>query len=250
MNRIILYLFLALFIMSSCGGNQQKSNFSDDKSSLDDYVQLFKSNSLEGWTGDTTYWRVDGDVLIGETSDEKPKLEYNTFLIWDNGEFSDFDFVVDYVISEKGNSGVNYRSELIPDREYGLKGYQADIDGANTYTGQNYEEMNRTIIAFQGESVSILDSEDGVSEGNIWTAREVVDKNEQLVVKDILNEGWNELRIIAKDNTLQHFINGQLVSEVVDHDKNNFKNKGLLGFQIHTGPPMQVKFKNARIKSL
>src|SRR5690606_26207483 len=114
--RIIMYVFLALFFMFSCGGNQQESNSSDEKSSLNDYVQLFKSNSLEGWTGDTTYWRVDGDVLIGETSDEKPKLEHNTFLIWGNDEFSDFDFVVDYVISEKGNSGVNYRSELIPDR--------------------------------------------------------------------------------------------------------------------------------------
>ncbi|MEJ0102715.1 MAG: hypothetical protein WDO19_09240 [Bacteroidota bacterium] len=32
-----------------------------------------------------------------------------------------------------------------------MKGYQADIDGANTYTGQNYEERGRGFLAMRGQ---------------------------------------------------------------------------------------------------
>lgn len=47
-------------------------------------------------------------------------------------------------ITKAGNSGIIYRSEELKDLPHALKGYQADIDGANRYTGQNYEERGRT----------------------------------------------------------------------------------------------------------
>ncbi len=32
-----------------------------------------------------------------------------------------------------------------------MRGYQADIDGRNQYTGQNYEEKGRTFLALRGQ---------------------------------------------------------------------------------------------------
>jgi len=47
---------------------------------------------------------------------------------------------------------------------------------------------------------------------------------------------------------LQHFINGVLMSDVTDNDTVNGKTKGLLGVQVHVGPPMKVEYKDIRIK--
>src|SRR5699024_7817416 len=160
---------------TSGGGDNDKAteNAPDQEEALTDYIELFQENSLEGWQGDASYWKMEEGVLTGETNESNQPLQYNTFLIWEEQEFDDFDFIVEYQISKEGNSGVNYRSDHVPDRKHALRGYQADIDGANHYTGQNYEEMKRTTLAYRGESVIIPASDQGVSEGNAWNPREV-----------------------------------------------------------------------------
>jgi hypothetical protein len=58
---------------------------------------------------------------------------------------------VEYRVSEKGNSGINCRSEAVDGQSFALRGYQADIDGADKYTGQDYEERGRTFLALRGD---------------------------------------------------------------------------------------------------
>jgi hypothetical protein len=53
---------------------------------------------------------------------------------------------------------------------------------------------------------------------------------------------------VVKGNRLQHYINGVLMSDVTDKDSVYGKSKGLLGVQVHVGPPMKVEYKNIRIK--
>lgn len=256
--RIYLIKLAVFLLITGCQGKTSErgnnegvtENVPDQEETLNDYIELFQENSLEGWQGDTSYWRMEGGVLTGETNESTPPLQYNTFLIWDGQELGDFDFIVEYQISKEGNSGVNYRSDHVPDREYALRGYQADIDGANHYTGQNYEEMKRTTLAYRGESVIIPASEEGASEGNAWDSREVLTKDDDGALKANIRPEWNELRIIAKGNKLQHFINGELMAQVVDEDSEHSMSKGWLGFQIHTGPPMKVQFRKARVKTL
>ena len=60
---------------------------------------------------------------------------------------------------------------------------------------------------------------------------------------------WNEIRIVAKGNSLRHFINGNLMSDVTDNDGKQRKLKGLIGFQVHAGPPMKVEYRKIRIKN-
>jgi hypothetical protein len=53
---------------------------------------------------------------------------------------------------------------------------------------------------------------------------------------------------VAKGNRLQHYINGVLISDVIDNDPINAKSAGLIGVQVHVGPPMKVEYRNIMLK--
>ena len=56
-------------------------------------------------------------------------VKQNTFIIWRGGVTRDFELKVEYRISARGNSGINYRSSEVPGQMFALRGYQADPDG-------------------------------------------------------------------------------------------------------------------------
>lgn len=255
-------LATAVLVNVSCTQQQTNETTADttqvaQEVKAGDFVSIFDGQSLNGWEGDTSYWRVENGVITGEITPAKP-LEKNSFLIWKDGQPGDFEFKASFRISESGNSGVNYRSEKVADVPFALKGYQADIDGKNNYTGQNYEERKRTTLAYRGENATINtqpNANDPASfkanlKNNAWLSREVTGSlGTADELKTHIKPGdWNEIHIVAKGNKLQHFINGVLMSEVLDNDAANRSDKGFLGLQIHTGPPMKVEYKNISIK--
>jgi hypothetical protein len=245
-------LTLSLITMLTCGSYtlivaQPKGEF----------VQLFDGKTLKGWKGDTNYWRVEDGCLVGEIKPDK-LLKTNSFIIWQGGEPSDFELIVEVRITNAGNSGINYRSSQLTDVPYALMGYQADIDGKNNYTGQNYEERGRTTLAYRGQKTVIDPLEkpgatlrDNVK-NNAWSGLKVVESlgNIDSLKSHIKSEDWNEVHLIIKGNRLQHFVNGVLMSDVTDNDTANRKMKGLIGVQVHVGPPMKVEYRNIRLKQL
>ena len=118
------------------------------------FVSIFDGKSLSGWEGDSTYWRVEDGNIVGEITPETI-LDANSFLIWQGGEPADFELKLEVNITKDGNSGINYRSERFTELPFALRGYQADIDGNNAYTGQNYEERKRTTLAYIGQKTTI-----------------------------------------------------------------------------------------------
>ncbi len=218
------------------------------------YTELFDGVSLKGWYGDTALWRVSDSAIVGEIKPGK-ELKRNSFIIWQGGKVRDFELIVTYRVSKKGNSGFNYRSEAVADLPFALRGYQADIDGANRYTGQNYEELGRTILAFPGQKVRLPPVQGELAEhakGNVWTASQQIASlgNLDSLKRFIKDDEWNELRVVAKGNRLQHYINGVLICDVTDDDTHNRKMEGLLGFQVHVGPPMMIAVKRIRLREL
>ena len=207
----------------------------------DGFVKIFDGKTLNGWDADTSFWRVENGVIVGQVLPGKP-IKTNTFLIWKEGQPADFEFKAEYRISPEGNSGVQYRSEELKDIRYALKGYQADIDGADQYTGQNYEERGRGFLAMRGQKVVLKANEKPVITGSVGNS----DSLKALIKKD----DWNEIHIIAKGNKMQHFINGVLMSEAVDEDSANSKSSGLLGMQVHVMPKMKVEYRNILLKKL
>jgi hypothetical protein len=61
---------------------------------------------------------------------------------------------------------------------------------------------------------------------------------------------WHSMTIIARGNTFVHILDGRVMSVAVDDDAANFRKSGLIGLQVHQGPPMTVNLKNIRIREL
>jgi hypothetical protein len=221
------------------------------------FVSIFDGKSLNGWEGDSTYWRVENGSIVGEIT-PATLLKRNSFLIWRGGTPEDFELTLEFKISQAGNSGINYRSEELKDIPYAVKGYQLDIDGANSYTGQNYEERGRATLAYRGQITAIKAQTEGNTKetmqskikNNAWTDLRVTGSlgESDALLQKIKSEDWNTCRLVAKGNRLKHYINGILMSDVTDNDQVNGKAKGVLGIQVHVGPPMKVEYRKIMIK--
>jgi hypothetical protein len=203
------------------------------------FVAIFNGKDLTGWSGDADHWAVEDGALTGSNTADKP-LKHNSFLIWERGKPADFELRFRYKIVG-GNSGVQYRSKVVDAKEYVVNGYQADIDSSPRFTGMNYEEGGRTFLAQRGQRVTI-------ASGGAKAAESIGDAAE--LQKKVRSEDWNDYVIIARGTRLQHFVNGILMSEVVDEQPDKASASGVLAVQLHSGPPMKVLLKDIRLKEL
>ncbi|MEJ6979384.1 DUF1080 domain-containing protein [Pedobacter sp. P351] len=238
MNIFRFLLSVIILAAFACSSTKQLSG----------YKAIFDGKTLNGWEGDPKYWRVENGVLIGEITPETI-LKQNTFLIYTKAQPADFELKTDYKISAKGNSGVNYRSVRIDSIPFALKGYQADLDGKDKYnlgyprhTGQNYEERGRQFLAVRGQKTVIETGKAPVVVDSTGSRSELL--------KAINYDGWNTLHIVVKGNSIKHYINDVLMSEVTDNDLSNRKMQGLIGVQVHVGPPMKIEYRNFLLKEI
>jgi hypothetical protein len=204
------------------------------------FVSMFDGKTLHGWEGDPKYWRAEDGEIVGEIT-PATIIKVNTFLIWRGGEPGDFELKCEYRISPKGNSGINYRSTRVDTLPYALKGYQYNL-GYPKYSGQNYEERGRQFLAPRGQRTTIETGQKPVVNDSLGS--------KQTLLKSIKYDDWNEIDLVVKGNNMKHYINGTLMSEVTDNDLVNRKMKGLIGVQVHVGPPMKIEYRNFRIKQL
>jgi hypothetical protein len=204
-----------------------------------EFITIFDGKNFNGWKADTSVWHIENGCFVGEVTPSK-QIQTNSFLIYTKSQAGDFEFKAQFIISNGGNSGVNYRSEELADIPYALKGYQADIDGENVYTGQNYEERGRGFLAMRGQNAVINNSTDPFIIKSIGNSDSLKSK--------IIVDDWNEIHLIVKGNNMKHYINGILMSETTDNDSSNSKLSGLIGLQVHVSKQMKVAYKNIQIK--
>ena len=230
------------------------------------FRQIFNGTNLDGWDGDPTFWRVENGVIVAETTAEKP-ITQNSFLIWRGGRTADFDLKVEFRI-HGGNTGVQYRSQQLPEGgvdnigKWVLAGYQADIDYANQYSGMLYEERARAFLAPRGQFNYVGANQPPATArgaappapapGTAFGVRgqiAALNSTDALRAK-IKQNDWNQFQVIARGNVLIHVLNGHVTALFVDDDPVARAMDGLLGLQVHTGPPMKVEFRNIWIKQL
>ena len=207
------------------------------------FKPIFNGKTLDDWTGDPKYWRVENGTLVGEVTPET-LLKSNTFIIWRGGAPKDFELKADYRITSGGNSGINYRSVVVPDKvvpehRFAMRGYQADIDGRNRYTGQNYEEKGRLFLAVRGQMTHVVGGRKPIVLSSLGEAQDLA---------AFITSDWNSYHLIARGNVLVHILNGHMMSVVIDDDAPNRTFEGLIGVQVHVGPPMKVEYRNLRLK--
>lgn len=253
MNLASLFQVLSgiLLAFSTCYADAQALYKTDTS-----FVFPFNGKNLENWTGDRKYWRVSDGCIVGEVLPGQ-ELTHNSFLVWDGPMPGDFELWLDFRITATGNSGINYRSQLVEGIAFAIKGYQADIDGADQFTGQVYEERGRTTLAYRWERVRIRSLADSSSfqqfiRDNHWLNRDLLGSpgKQRLSTVHAATGQWCRYHIIVKGNHIRHYVNDELVSEVIDEDTLLGTRTGKLGVQVHVGPPMTVWFRHIRIKPL
>jgi putative heme-binding domain-containing protein len=163
---------------------------------------------------DLTGW--DGDPKLwrvenGEIVGKSPGIKRNEFL---KSQMVAEDFRLKIkvkLVPNKENSGIQFRSEALPDGE--MKGPQADV-GAGWW-GKLYEESGRGLLSKKsGEEYVKVDD-------------------------------WNEYEILAVGSKVRTWINGKLC---VDLDDAKISRRGIFGLQIHSGGPMEVRFRDFRLE--
>jgi hypothetical protein len=209
------------------------------------FKSIFDGKTLNGWEGDHKYWRVTDGVMTGEITPETI-IKSNTFIIWRGGEPGDFELKLDYRITSEGNSGINYRSVVVPDKttpgnKFALRGYQCDIDGQNRYTGNNYEEKGRLFLAVRGQVTRVTGKRTPIVLSSLGPDKDLA---------ALIGTDWNSVHLVCRGNVLMHHVNGRLMSMVIDDDAAGRTMQGLIGVQVHVGGPMKVEYRNWRLKNL
>ncbi len=197
------------------------------------FISMFNGKDLTGWEGKEGWWYVEDGAITSQSTPEKPCTKCN-YLIWQGGKPGDFELRLKYRIAG-GNSGIQFRSQMRPD--WDTYGYQADIDAAGQWAGALFEHA-RGGIAMRGQRVV-------VDENGKKQVTSLGDPAE--LIKHIKKEDWNEYCIIARGSEITLAINGVVMSQAVDHEKGKAARDGIIGLQVHPGPPMKIQFKDLRI---
>jgi hypothetical protein len=205
---------------------------------------LFNGKDLTGWEGNPDLWSVQDGVITGKTTVEKPAAG-NTFLIWKDGEVSDFEITFKYKMTPGDakkfvNSGLQFRSKIVDPAKWVVAGYQADLEYGPKYSGILYEEKGRGILAQRGQKVRIAQGAEPNKPSLAVTGE--TGKSDEIQAA-INKDDWNEYKIVVSGNHIQQFINGKATVDVTDETAEAAK-KGVLAFQLHVGPPMQIQFKD------
>jgi len=178
------------------------------------FKPLFDGKSLAGWEGDPKLWSVKDGILIGRTASG---IKHNHFLC-SKEAYENFELRAKFrLVGGKGNSGFQFRSERLDD--YVLKGYQADVGAI--HWGSLYDEKRRGKLA-----AAVPETK-----------------------KHYTPDGWNEFVIRADGPNIELKLNGFTTLKYTEKDA-KIPRTGIIGPQLHVGPPMELQIKEICIKTL
>jgi putative membrane-bound dehydrogenase-like protein len=176
----------------------------------DNAKDFFNGKDLTGWDGDKDVWSVQNGEIVGKT---EKGLKANTFLK-SHTAVENFKLSLKVKLTPNAaNSGVQFRSEPLPDGE--MRGPQADI-GAGWW-GKLYEESGRGLLVKEGGEKFVKENE------------------------------WNDYIVEAVGPHVKIWINGNLVC---DYDDPKLSRRGVIGLQVHSGGPTDVRFKEIKLEVL
>lgn len=178
---------------------------------------LVNGKDLSGWEGlINEHWKWDAEqkAIVGSAPSG---LKFNTFLC-STRKYGDFELSFQVKMTKGANSGVQIRSAVENAKTFQCKGPQCDM--GQQYWGSLYGEH------FGG-------------------MMKAADPN---LVKKIVKEGdWNDYSIRAVGKHITIKLNGETT---VDDDFPKAPDSGIIAFQLHSGGPMEVTFKNIRFKEI
>ena len=187
------------------------------------FTSLFDGKSLKGWEGNLKMFRVEDGAVVAGTL--KERIPNNEFLCTER-EYSNFELRLQTRLVGKGaNAGIQIRSKRIPNH-HEVIGYQADMgvmgDGRLIW-GNLYDESRRRKFLTEGDQ-------------------------EQLKQAVKLDD-WNDFIIRCEGRHITITVNGLVVTDYEEKD-DGIAESGIIGLQIHSGPPSEASYRNIRIREL
>ena len=180
------------------------------------FVPLFNGKNLDGWQVDTPgVWSVQGGMIVGKHAGQK----WNDFLRT-RKNYENFILKAEFrLVTGMGNSGIQFRSKPVPG-SHEVEGYQADI--GEKYWGCLYDESRRKKV--------LLEPPPGALAG-------------------VKKDGWNEYVIRAEGGRIRLELSGILTVDYLEIDT-KIERTGFIALQVHSGPGIEVQFRNLRIREL
>lgn len=179
------------------------------------WVPLFDGETFAGWEGDLTKFRIEDGAIIG--GNLRAPLDRNYFLCTTE-RYDHFELRLKVkLVGENANAGIKLRAERIPDNTEVI-GYQADI--GQQYWGCLYDESRRRTILQQPDP--------------------------KLIKKTVKPGEWNDNRIRCEGKRIQLWPNGEKTVDYIE-EETDIPLEGIIGLQIHSGPPAEVSYRDIRI---
>jgi len=184
----------------------------------DSFTPIFDGKTFQGWEGKLDVFRIeDGKIIAGSL---KGKVARNEFLCTTR-EYANFELRLNVRLFGKGaNAGIQFRSQRIPNH-HEVKGYQADM--ADGYWGRVYDESRRK--------------------------RFLVGPLTEEQKKIIKPDDWNQYVIRCEGPRIQVWLNGQQTVDYTEPDA-SIPQTGILGLQIHGGPPSEAWYTDIMLREL
>ena len=185
-------------------------------SAEDGFEHLFNGRDLSGWQGDSLLWVVEDGMLVGRS----PGIPYNDFLATERS-YADFILLLEvHLAGGEGNSGIQFRSKRKPG-SMEMIGYQADIGPG--WWGSLYDESRRR--------------------------RTLAGPSPELAKTLVHADAWNDYEIEARGAHIRLRLNG---TTTVDYreTESGIPRTGRIALQVHSGPALEVRFRNIRIQAL
>ncbi|MEM6766444.1 MAG: DUF1080 domain-containing protein [Bacteroidota bacterium] len=225
-------LLLSIYLFSSCGQSGEH--------------KLFNGESLEGWEGSRTIFRVENGAIVGGSL-TKP-IEESQYLCTDQ-KYENFElklaakFITDDL---QVNGGISFRAKRVAD-SHEVMGYQADIGYVDTrivsqfsdFTPQDSSDIYPLWGSLVDENRPILSR---YPRPDIFPVifYKVVDR--ELIDGVVDAKDWNEIHIIANGPDIEISING--VSTAQFTEQGNVPKNGCICLQTHSGKPFEVWYKD------
>lgn len=222
-NTLAFFWLLAMICMSlTCVAQQPPKSAPANTAIEPNFKSLFDGKSFDGWEGNREWFRIeDNCVVAGNIA--KP-IPHNEFLCTKDN-YGNFELKLQVRLKGQGdNAGVQFRSVRIPDKTE-VSGFQCDVGNAfgRPVWGALYDESRRNKMLAEGDK----------------------DKVPEWLRKD----DWNELTVRAEGDRIRIWLNGNLTVDYTETDEKIVKT-GIIGLQIHSGPPTEAWYRNIRISAL
>jgi hypothetical protein len=209
----------------------------------DRFETIFDGKTLKGWSviprEKQNHWSVRDGLLVGKTDGK------GSDLIFHDKNLSDYELKLSYRFRTRGNSGIHIRGLLGISKTHKVSGYHADFGhvgvGPEVLGSWDFHGYPRgSYLVKRGHRVVIA------ADGKKTLTR--IDGG--LEASHVKRQDWNDVHVVVKGFRMHFTINGHVASEVVDNEKAKRILRGIIGLQLHGGPPMEIEFRKIQLKRL